>query len=79
MSAKELFEKLGYKQIIKKNQRGEIYFIGYEKRRTGWTHAYSYYEFWLSTKTIKTGTYNDKHDLHHELIYLKNLKYILNL
>ena len=66
MSAKEMFEKLGYKQIIKKNDDGVVYLIEYVKRKTGWKHTQSYYEFWLYNKSIKTATYYDNHDLHHE-------------
>lgn len=66
MTAKEMFERLGYKQIIKKNTNGTVYLIEYIRKKTGWKHTYSYYEFWLCNKSIKTATYYDDYDLHHE-------------
>ncbi len=54
MNAKEMFEKLGYKQKIKRNDCNNIYLIEYKKEKTGWEHRVSVYQFWIAKKEIKT-------------------------
>ena len=67
MSAKDMFEKLGYKQNIVKNENGKIYIIEYIKKKS--RGYYSYYEFWIIKKEIFTSYYEDYFNLHHDYTF----------
>ncbi len=67
MNAKEMFSKCGYKQIIYKNDKDDIYLIEYVKKKS--RNVYSYYEFWIVKREVRIGCYDDYFNLHHDYTF----------